>query len=303
MLPVDARPNFPVYYRQFKDKDLPPYIEKRGLNGMLYIPKKYLESGYGGPYQVVTDFGHDLESLRGTVPSNRRIKVNSMPNVRFLGFEDTEIVRNMSTLSHIANNGSPENSTDREAYREALGYVYKKLAIATIPRIIGKKTLILPPLNGGQYVRDVFREILEDQPIRTDFFNYRLSRIITTEGNLMVGAVETGRNPKIAEYNSFWFADDCLASFASAWKTLKLIFDNLRRNKKDPAKCTVNMTVSAASQTGLEALLLDAQQFGFASINVVAALPIPSMNDHYYLLNPDGSLAVGDMGELSRRPD
>ena len=70
----------------------------------------------------------------------------------------------------------------------------------------------------------------------------------------------------------------------------------------NPNSSRVIIAVSAATQKGLESLLSETTRvyFGFGNIEAIVAAPVYAMDEHYYLIHPDGRYVVGDMGNYTR---
>lgn len=256
-----------------------------------------------GPFDIVMDFGHSRDWMRTPVRWEKRIQSNNRPEMVFLGLEKENwaIRQGMEILTRIANHpgmgsGSPK---DRGLYRQILTSVYQELALAVLQRIKQEDVLVFSPKNGGIFVEEVYKKWgygFADQK----FFDYRMARVQKEDGSLMVG-IKIGKSDlaEIADYRTFVFADDCLASDISAWGTLEIIKEQLIKKGVDLLKARVIIAVSAATQRGFENLTSSAtlNYFGFGSIEAIAVIPVFQMTGHFYLQHPDGRYVVGDMGE------
>ena len=283
---------------------LPSYLSS--VNGkFIFDPKKVIEGG-AGEYDAVWDFGTGKDRLRREVPPSERITSNK-DDIKYLCFEDPSIRVNMAKITEIANDPgrSPDDPADRKKYREHLGEVYKKLAHEVKEKLRGEKALFFSPKNGGIYVQDVFTR--EGFPPK-DFYDYRMSRVLAKDEDgrehLNVSAQFASGNPRIGDYRTFVVADDCLASDISCYATLDLISSELRKKGTDPSEARAIISVSAATQRGLESLLSEKtkMKFGFGKIEAVAAMPVYKMTDKFYLQELDGRFTVGDMGKWTIRP-
>ncbi len=283
---------------------LPSYLSS--VNGkFIFDPTKVIEGGAGG-YDAVWDFGAGKDKLRREVPQSERMTANKA-DIKFLCFEDPSIRADMSAITEIANDPgrSPDDPADRKEYRDHLGEVYKKLAHEVKEKLHGEKALFFSPKNGGIYVQDVFtREGFSPK----DFYDYRMSRVLAMaedgREHLNVAAQYAPGNPNISNYRTFVVADDCLASDISCYATLDLISSQLRKKGIDPSEARAVVSVSAATQRGLESLLSEETQkrFGFGKMEVVAATPVYKMTDKFYLQELDGRFTVGDMGKWTLKP-
>lgn len=299
----------------------PSYLHKNQNGRLEFDPSRVIEGGEG-EYDMVRDFGSSKDALRAAVPETEKIKRNDRPGITFLGFEDDEVRKNMTKITEIANDEtkSPDNPEDRAEYRGYLKNVYKSLASEVKKRVGDEKALIFCPKNGGIFVRDVFSEEgFSDE----DFFDYRMSRVIANDDegkrHLNVATRFGENNPDIANYKTFVFADDCMASDISCTATLEYISSLLKEKNVDLSQIRVIISVSAATQRGLESILSEEskKRFGFGRIEAIAAIPVYEMTDEFYLKEQvqeeeqvlDGKkvkkirFTVGDMGKWTKRPN
>lgn len=298
-------------------KDLTPLPDSgpvtQDRNGKRWIREDVaIEGARLGPYDTVMDFGTSRASLRGLVPQEERLTDN-VNNLTVLAFEQPLVGQAMDMISLMANDHTKSStvSDDRRDYRGHLARVYKAMAEEVITWG-GKEGLIFPPLNGGRFVKDVFEGVFKG-PLKEDstdlpvgnYFDYRMSRVQTRNGGLMVGTTVNKDNPQIADFRRFVFADDCLASDISAFGTLEMIKGELKAANVPISEAEVLITVSAATQRGVESLLSPEarKHFGFGSIKLVAGILVYQMNDHFYLQHPDGTYVVADMGEWTKPLD
>ena len=131
-----------------------------------------------------------------------------------------------------------------------------------------------------------------------DIYDFHLSRI-PKDGNLLVGVGVGEENPSIANYRTFVVGDDCIATDVSAFTTMLMIREGLAKEKIPFSEVRVVIAVSAATQRGMESLTSPEtkEYFGFRSITAIAAVPVYSLNDHFYLTEDDGRYTAGDMGD------
>ncbi len=280
--------------------DLPPFISR--LNGQLTLSSThYPEGSRVGPYDLIIPFGNSREGLRGLVPESERLRKNT-PGITVLGLEQPVVFVAMDLITGIANEPlrSHEDAQDRALYRDNLGVVYRSMAEETVEWTNGEKALVFPPKNGGIFVEEVFRQ----SGLYADFFDYRMSRVQDNAGGLAVGVNLGNDNPRISDYRTFVFADDCIASDISAHATLMIIQEQLREAGINPSDARILITVSAASQRGLESLTSPAvrKYFGFPELSAVVGTLVYKMDSHFYLRHPDDRFVVGDMGNWTKSP-
>lgn len=282
----------------------PDYLKEN--NGLLSFEADVVKEGSQGPFNRVYDFGASKNDLRIPVTPEERILTNEREDLIFLAFENPDLGQKMRDITALANSTdrSFDNSDDRREYRAKLGMVYQALAAEVKKRIGESKTLFLPPKNGGIFVREVYQaEGIPDQ----DFYDYRMSRVLvgSPEGeSLMVGMHEAENNPDIMDYDTFVFADDCMASNISAVATLEYLKEKLTAGGKDLSQVRVIISVSAGVQRSLEDILSarSKEHFGFGSIEAIAITPVYQMTDNFYLKELDGRFTVGDMGKWTLPP-
>jgi hypothetical protein len=301
MLPNMKAEQGPLVFDARSEKTLPDYLD-RGANGQLWIKDTFVAAGERlGAYDYVFNFGTSESLLRGLVPEKQRLTENS-EGLIVLGFEDQTIRQAMNRISVIANEpdkdpDSPADNDRETRYRGELAYVYDAMAREALGWA-GDDVLVLTPKMGGVFVQEVF-EKAGFAP--EDFFDYRMSRVLRNDGGLMLGATIDEKNPDITKFRKFVIADDCLASRISTLATIMLIKKKYEEAKLDFSEVEILITVSTASQRGAESLLSQEtkDELGFGSIKIVTGTLVYQMNDHFYLQNPDDTLAVGDMGKLT----
>lgn len=266
---------------------------------MTIVPG-YTEGARPGPYDYVFDFGESRALLRGLVPEGQRLTEN-IDGLTVLDFRDPTIRQAMDAITVLANSPSKssKNPLDRQEYRDNLEHVYNAMAKEALAWTGGKDTLILSPKMGGVFVQQVFEQA-GFKP--EDFYDYRMSRVHRNDGRLMVVTTLGENNPEVASCKRFMFADDCLASDISAFGTLEMIKEALTAKKIPLSEAAVLITVSAATQRGVESLLSQKTNdyFGFGSIKIVTGILVHKMNDDFYLQHPDGRFVVGDMGDWTK---
>lgn len=284
----------------YQEGELPSFLIRDSV-GLLLVVENFIKEGGVGPYDWVMDFGHSRENLRQVVPLSERITGNRRADLAFLGFDDPKILMRMREIKRLANDPkrSFDRKTDREEYRLHLGFVYRELGRKVWDRVGSEKVLLFPPRNGGIYVREVYQKC--GFP-KENFFDYQMSRILGADGRLMVGIKLGENNPQIADFQTFVFADDCLASDISAWGTLEMIKEEMEKSQIPAFEARVIIAVSAGTQRGLESLLsLETKKyFGFRRMEAIGARPVFQMTDNFYLQDLDGSYVVGDMGKWTR---
>jgi uncharacterized protein (UPF0332 family) len=294
---IEGRPEIS---RNTEDIDFLPHYLTKDEQGMLVINSSYvIEGARVSPYEIVMDFGTTRAPLKGLVPQEQRLTRNTN-NLTVLSFEQPMVKRAMDHLTDIANDftKSSENPAERKIYREHLASVYYAMA-GEAKAWGGKDALFFTPKNGGIFVQEIFEEAGLSS---SNFFDYRMSRVQKNDHGLMIGATFSDNNPDIAKYKRFVFADDCLASDISAFATLELIKEKLAAAKVPLSEAEILVTVSAATQRGLESLLSQdtLDHFGFGSIKAVVGTLVYQMDDHFYLQHPDGRYVVGDMGNWTK---
>jgi hypothetical protein len=290
----------PEISRNTEDIDFLPHYLTKNEEGMLVISSSYvIEGARVGPYEIVMDFGTTRAPLRGLVPPEQRL-IRNTNNLTVLSFQQPMIRRSMDHLTNIANDPFKNSDipAERKIYREHLAHVYRAMA-GEAKAWGGKDALFFTPKNGGIFVQEIFEEM--GLPSK-NYFDYRMSRVQKTDGGLMIGATFGENNPDIAKFKRFVFADDCLASDISAFATLELIKEKLAAAKVPLSEAEILITVSAATQRGLESLLSQEtlEHFGFGSIKAVVGTLVYQMDDHFYLQHPDGRYVVGDMGNWTK---
>lgn len=281
--------------------DLPPFISrfnnKLMLSSDFYPPDTRL-----GPFDMVIPFGDSREKLRGLVPEHERLTASAQ-DIIVLGLSQPDVLIAMDSISTLANDPSKnqENPHDRDAYRQSLEVVYRSMAKATEGWIGGQNVLVFPPMNGGIFVEDVFR----DSGLESDFYDYRMSRAQDNKGDLAIGVNLGKENPEISDYRTFVFADDCIASDISAYATMEIIAEQLRKGSVPLSEARILITVSAASQRGLESLMSPEVQehLGYGEMKAIVGTIVHKMDDHYYLRHPDDRYFVGDMGNWTKPTD
>lgn len=304
---IDQEEKLPKYENKKSQENLilPSYLSSK--NGRFVFNQNYVIEGGKGEYDIVWDFGTSRDNLRLEVPVIERVTANKRGDMKFLVFNDLSIGGNMSMITKIANDPdkSYDNSVDREEYRRHLGNVYRSLADEVKGELRGDKALFFAPKNGGIYVQEIFTK----EGINPgDFYDYRMSRVLATDKDgrrhLNVAAGFASNNPEISDYETFVVADDCLASDISCFATLDHISSGLREKGIDPSCARVIISVSAATQRGLESLLSDSVKkgFGFGETKAVAAIPVYKMTNEFYLQELDGGYTVGDMGKWTLKP-
>ena len=277
---------------------LPSYLTL--IQNKLVIDPAFVVEGAGRDrYDIVMDFGGSRASLRGLVPKEQRLTKNT-DNLTVLSFRNPRIKRAMNAITSLANdqNRSSNNPNNRQEYRDCLEYVYGAMAEDVIRRG-SRNALFFAPKNGGIFVQEVFENAGIDS---SNFFDYRMSRIQKVDGGLMVGTMLGVNNPDISDFRKFVFADDCMASDISAFGTMELIKEAITEKGKSLSEVEVLITVSAATQRGLESILSkdSREYFGFKSIKAVVGTLVYQMDDHFYLQHPDGRFVVGDMGNWTK---
>jgi len=281
--------------------DSDPVIQDE--KGIWNINKNYaIEGARLVPYDVVMDYGTSKASLRSLVPEEQRLKEDT-DDITVLGFKQPLIREAMDNITDLANDldRSYQDSNDRREYRESLAYVYKAMAADAKDWAGEDNVLIFSPKNGGIFVQEVFEQ--EGFPANS-FFDYRMSRVQTNDGGLMVGITIGDNNPKITDYKKFVFADDCMASDISVSATLEMIREAFRKESISLSEVEILITFSAATQRGLESLVSQktSERFGFKDMRAVTGILVYEMDDHFYLKHPDGKYVVADMGQWTETP-
>jgi hypothetical protein len=301
MLPNMKAGQGPLVFDAHSEKALPDYLD-RDANGQLWIKDTFVDTGARlGAYDYVFNFGTSESLLRGLVPEKQRLTEN-IDGLTVLGFKDLTIKQAMNRISVLANepDEDPDNPSDdkKKQYRDELEHVYDAMAKEALGWAGDDDVLVLTPKMGGVFVQEVFEKAGFPPE---NFFDYRMSRVQRNDGGLMLGSTIAEKNPDITKFKKFVIADDCLASRISTLATIMLIKKKYEEAKLDFSEVEILITVSAASQRGAESLLSQEtkDELGFGSIKIVTGTLVYQMNDHFYLQNPDGTLAVGDMGKLT----
>ncbi len=279
------------------ESGLPKHIVKRDSG--LWVEEKIIAEGSAGPYDVLWDFGKNLASTRDVVPLQERFRENT-ENIIFLGLVDEQIKNALEANTRLVNNheANPDNPEQRFAYQQNLAKVYRILVGKTL-EFAGVDAVLFPPKRGGELVAKFF-EIYGDFPSEK-IADYTLKRIVLNDGSILAGVRDINFWPAITTGITIIFADDCLASFISAYATL-----DWARQKTNKQPFRLAACVSTATQRGVEWLLRAASNFGYKEIKFIGGLPIFGMTEEYYLLRlPDegfspGTYAVGDMGLWTR---
>lgn len=302
MLPNMKAEQGPLVFDARSEKAHPDYLD-RDTNGKYWIKDTFVDTDARlGPYDYVFDFGTTRSLLRGLVPERQRLTEN-IDGLTVLSFEDQTIKQAMTRISAIANEpdtdpGSPTDNDREKRYRGELEYVYDAMGREALDWAGDDNMLVLTPKMGGVFVQEVF-EKAGFAP--EDFFDYRMSRVLRNDGGLMLGATFGENNPDITKFKKFVIADDCLASDISSYATILLLKEKYEEAGLDFSEVEILITVSTASQRGAESLLSQAtkDELGFGSLKIITGTLAYQLNDHFYLLNPDGTFAVGDMGRLT----
>lgn len=249
----------------------------------------------GDGWEKVYNYGHSKDNLRKPI-----VAANVRNDIRYLGFDDKsgEILAAMEKITEIANTGDVESRKDRQAYRNQLEKVYKKMAEKLKEKIGDRKGLIFPPKNGGIFVKEVYEKMGFE-----NFYDYQMSRQHGENGELMVAVKEEKNNPKMEDFEVYVIADDCIASDVSADATLRKIKRYLEEREILIKDKEIIITVSAASVRGVESLIESNSELGYGKIEVIAATPVYEMSDNFYLIERRGDQVlqvVGDMGNWSK---
>jgi hypothetical protein len=295
----------PQIFRASDNLILPPWLTKvkDGPRTRLIVDASHAKNARtDGRYDTVIDFGDSMSQIRVPVPQAERLTTNS-DNLTVLAFEDPAIRQAIEAITTLVNTDgrSSEFPEDRREYRQHLESVYAAMAKKTIEWAGGNKVLIYPPLNGGRFVKEVFAKAGFAPGSR--FLNYRMSRIRTNDGGLMVAITLAENNPDITDFKCHALADDCLASKISTFGTQLQIEDAFQAKNLSLANARLFVTFSVASQRGVESILSPEgiKRFGFATTTAVVGDLSYSLTDNYYLLAADGKKPmVEDMGNWTQ---
>lgn len=278
----------------YKDEAVDKGIVKK--KGSLWVRDLEKEEG---PFDWVIDFGRKLESLQTLVPKTKRISaIIRCERVHCLSHKHPYIEQMMDSICRLANETNPSDPKARYMYRTGLASVYEVMANETQSVIRSKKVLVFAPKNGGIFLKDIFQKA----GFQGDWFNYRMKRVMRPSGDLAVGLKTYNNNVQITDYQELIFADDCIASYVSTWGTFEYIKDRFKKAGISTKKIHMLIVTSVASQRSIEILVSKKtlNYFGFASIRAIIGIPAFCLSKKYYLLSPNGSLTVGDMGNWTK---
>lgn len=283
--------------KNYQKENLPDFITKEGSEFWVVVGQERK-----GPFDLVMDFGLSRDWMRTKVRWELEVHQNKGNNFVFLAFDNPLVKREMRAITDLVNNGKRNfrNPVDRGEYRKHLIMVYQYLAEEVQRKIGPEDALIFAPKPAGILIEEIYRKLGFS---KDDFFDYQMSRIQKDDGGLLVGIKLGKNNPKIENYQTIVFTDDCLASDVNAWATLELIKEGRPKNKISLLNVYAIIAVTAASQKGFENLTSQAtlNYFGFGTIEAVAAIPVYHwMTKNFYLQHPDGRYVVGDMGEWTK---
>lgn len=290
-----------IYNAEQMHAALPPFISQ--IDEQLVLSADYYPTDTRlGPYDIVIPFGNSREKLKGLVPKHE-ILTEDTPDITVLGYTNPMILSAMDSITELVNDPSrdSDNPQDRDVYRKSLEVAYREMAEAATEWVDGQRALVFPPKMGGIFVEQVFRQ----SDIEADYYDFRMSRAQDNNEGLTIGVNLNSVNPEISDYRTFVFADDCIASDISAYSTMEIIADKLRYMGIPLSKARMLITVSAASQRGIESLMSAEVQrhFGFGELKAIVGTLVQNMDDHYYLRHPDDRYFVGDMGNWTKPTD
>lgn len=290
---------------------LPPYLDQMP-DGKLMIVKEFAVAGARlGPYDEVVNYRTSQSPLRVQVPESERLKL-STSELTVLGFEQPEVLEAMTAITRLVNQQgrSATHADDRAEYKANLRVAYRAMARKAIEWVGKDRPLFLTPKTGGIYLQKEFEQVFLEMGLpEQDFFDFRMSRVLGINEDLLLGVTYGENNPDIADYDCFVICDDCMASRISTDRTAGIIRENrLKRGNIALPQTRVLITVSAGTQRGVESFLSPQVRaaFGFGQMQASIGIPVFEMNDHYYLVEPRSHpnskyrQIVDDMGEWTR---
>ena len=272
---------------------LPP-IFTRDPDSRLRFSPDIIEEGENGPFDLVAQFGHQLSVLQTPVSLDQYAEAKSTLTRTIFMDTHPRIASGMRAITETANDPklSPLNPDHRFIYQEILATVVDRV-LYRASDYISTTVILMPPLNGGRFIAERFRQIpLRSRAFRE--FHYRASRIIQTDGAYNVGLRLNSPAPEVPRGATVIFADDCIAGVGTCLASLSLL-----------PHTDVNLVIAASAVTvrGAAALETTLPRLGFANFTIIAGAPVLALNDHYYLLRtveegfPAGTYFVGDMGK------
>jgi len=268
-------------------------------NSLIMVKKKFIKHGKEGPYDWIMDFSYSQEFNKEVILYKERIRKNT-ENLRYLGFNDKELVQNMSNIHKLINTTgcTHKNPADRAKYRKFLIPVYEKLYYELLKKTNIKNALLFSPKTGGNLVIKTYLKLGFLGVLNKNIIDYDVGRIVMKDGRLMVGLKNNGPKPNLKNYQVIIFADDCLSTSVTAFATFRWIKELAMKQNVNSKKIEIFIVVSVANQRAAQ-YLLDKKNldfFDFKRLKIIAGIPNFQKADDFYMLDSDGKLLVGDMG-------
>jgi len=255
-----------------------------------------------GPFSAVYDFKHRCDSLRSEVPKDKAWTKNPNSYISFEVFDNPEISEAMKVLTELNRMSTGgEDDLFRFAYQTALNKSFLPVIDKT-RSVFNEKAVVLPPLNGGRFVRAIFQSAGAIKGMER-IMHIELKRILMSNGGLLVGVIENKISYPDMEPETGIVLDDCMAAEVSASVSIDL------QRKRYPSIKEWQIIVSPATQRGAEQLV---REWGDHNVEVkfVGSVPVRKMNNRFYLERtedegyPAGTQFVGDIGaRAGKLPD
>jgi DNA-directed RNA polymerase subunit L len=184
---------------------------KRSPNG-LYVDKRKIHEGLSGPFQMLADYGHGLETLK----KETAFGYHPEGITDFSGDPTVlEATSNLTMLARIADmQGVIDDPNFGVLYSANFTLGFVTPFDAAVESMEGEDWTLLSPLRGGEVVHEIAGALGYEQnhPL------FRGSRVILDDGRYLVGIQVGDENVDIRE--NIVFADDCQAAAGSMDATL-----------------------------------------------------------------------------------